>query len=348
MPLLYQVALPLVRRTAAVLRSRAGHGTVVLVNLLRTFVDTVADRAVVPGYSRIGFALRKQWWEPLPDNALAGKRAIVTGAGSGLGEACATGLARLGATVHLAVRSPEKGEDACERILAEVPGADLEVDECDVSDPASMHDFAAGFLAEHPKLAVLVHNAGLLPPERKENGEGDEITLATHVLGPHLLTGLLRPALAEAGGRVVFVSSGGMYAQKLHDEDLQFRHGQYRGASAYARTKRMQVVLARRWATELAPDGIAVHSMHPGWAATPGVTDSLPGFARFMAPLLRTAEEGADTTVWLAASAEGGRESGGFWHDRARRPEHYLPLTAETPEQVERLWTFCVERTGMG
>lgn len=332
---------------AAVLRFGALRGTVIRVSLLRTLLDTAADRAVVPGYSRLGFALRQPWWTPLPPDALAGKRAIVTGANSGLGEACAAGLARLGAAVHLAVRTLEKGEKACDRILAETPGADLEVDECDLADPAGVHDFAAGFLATHDALDVLVHNAGVLPPVRRENEDGDEITLATHVLGPHLLTGLLRPALATAGGRVIFVSSGGMYAQKLHD-DFQFRQGTYRGAAAYARTKRMQVVLARRWAEELAPDGVAVHSMHPGWAATPGVTDSLPGFARLMAPLLRTPEQGADTTVWLAASTEGGRLSGGFWHDRARRPEHYLPWTAESRAQSDALWTFCVRNTGMG
>lgn len=330
-----------------VLRFRRLRGTVIRVNLLRSLVDTVADRAVVPGYSKLGYALRQPWWAPLPSDALAGKRAIVTGANSGLGEACAAGLARLGAAVHLAVRTPEKGEKACDRILAETPGAELEVDECDLADPASVHDFAAGFLATNETLDVLVHNAGVLPSGRQENDDGDEITLATHVLGPHLLTGLLRPALTAAGGRVIFVSSGGMYAQKLHDEDLQFQQGTYRGAAAYARTKRMQVVLARRWAEELASDGVAVHSMHPGWAATPGVTDSLPGFARLMAPLLRTPEQGADTTVWLAASAEGGRLSGGFWHDRARRPEHYLPWTAESRAQADTLWSFCAEHTGI-
>jgi NAD(P)-dependent dehydrogenase (short-subunit alcohol dehydrogenase family) len=103
----------------------------------------------------------------------------------------------------------------------------------------------------------------------------------------------------------------------------------------------MQVVLAQLWGRRLENDGITVHAMHPGWAATPGVTDSLPRFARLMGPLLRSPEQGVDTTIWLAASAEGGRETGLFWQDRAPRPAHYFPWTEETPAQRDRLWAFC-------
>lgn len=89
----------------------------------------------------------------------------------------------------------------------------------------------------------------------------------------------------------------------------------------------MQFVLASQWAERIKGDGITVHSMHPGWSATPGVSDSLPGFATVMGPLLRDADEGADTVVWLASAPEGTRETGLFWHDRAPRPAHYFPCT---------------------
>ncbi|GAA1953225.1 SDR family NAD(P)-dependent oxidoreductase [Amycolatopsis minnesotensis] len=306
--------------------------------------DALADRLIVPGYSKLGFLLRRGGWEDLPANALRGKRAIVTGAGSGLGKATAAGLAGLGAAVHLVVRDAAKGAVARDEIAERVPGAELTVDVCDVSSAGSVRAFAAGFLAGHDALDVLVHNAGVLPPERRETPDGDEITLATHVLGPFLLTGLLAGALRGSGdGRVVFVSSGGMYRAKLRDDDPQYTVGEYRGATAYARTKRMQVVLAGLWDREL--DGVAVHSMHPGWASTPGVTDSLPRFAKLMAPLLRSAEQGADTVVWLAA-VPGGRAGGRLWHDRAPRPPHYLSSTRESRAQRERLWAYCVERTG--
>ena len=86
--------------------------------------------------------------------------------------------------------------------------------------------------------------------------------------------------------------------------------------------------------------------MHPGWADTPGVTDSLPGFARLTGPLLRNAEQGADTAVWLAATGDA-IDSGRFWHDRRQRATHYAPVRVETREEVERFWSFVRETTGV-
>ena len=151
-----------------------------------------------------------------------------------------------------------------------------------------------------PALDGLVHNAGLMTEQRTESREGHELTLSVHVLGPHLLTSLLRPTLTR-GARVVFVASGGMYAQPLAVDDPEFREGEFSGVTAYARAKRMQVVLAERWAEELADSDVGVHVMHPGWADTPGVRSSLPRFRMLTRPILRTPEEGADTVVWLLA-----------------------------------------------
>ncbi|RLK60079.1 SDR family NAD(P)-dependent oxidoreductase [Actinokineospora cianjurensis] len=311
-------------------------------------LDTVLDRAVVPGYTKIGYELRSKFWaaDPTP-GALEGKTAVVTGANSGLGKATVAALAKLGASVHLVVRDAAKGERARDEIAEDVPNAHLEIGECDVSNLASVREFAKAFTAQHGSLDVLVHNAGSLPPSRSETPEGNEVTLATHVLGPFLLTGLLREPLAAAKGRVVFVTSGGMYAARLHSEDPQYRQGEYKGGKAYARTKRMQVVLAEQWAQRLADTGVTVHSTHPGWADTPGVSGSLPGFNKVMGPLLRTPEQGADTIVWLAAAEEPGHSTGGFWHDRRIRPTHYLPWQHDDPQDRKELWDLCVRATGL-
>ncbi|WP_370946042.1 SDR family NAD(P)-dependent oxidoreductase [Amycolatopsis sp. cg5] len=306
-------------------------------------LDTLADRTLVPGYTKLGYRLRSRGWAPL--DSMRGKRVLVTGANSGLGRAAATKFAELGATVHLGVRDLAKGQQAKEELAARFPDAEVHVELCDMSLVDTVREFAAEFVARHDTLDVLVHNAGVLPADRQETSEGNEVTLATHVLGPFLLTGMLVPALIRAKGRVIFVSSGGMYSQQLNDQDPQFRQGKYRGATAYSRTKRMQVVLSGLWAERLKGDGITVHSMHPGWAATPGVSDSLPGFATVMGPLLRNADEGADTVVWLASAPEAARETGLFWHDRAPRPEHYFPWTKESAAQRARLWAFCEETT---
>jgi dehydrogenase/reductase SDR family protein 12 len=309
-------------------------------------VDTALDRTVVPGYTRAGYWLRSRRWpgdDPRPD-ALRGRTAIVTGASSGLGKATAAGLARLGASVRLVVRDVGRAESAAAEIRRDVPGAELEVDCCDVSDL----DDIARYASERPpdKLDVLVHNAGVLPPRRTVTAQGHELTLATHVLGPLLLTERLRPALADAGGRVVLVASGGMYTQPLPAEDPEYLCGGYRGATAYARTKRIQVALTPLLASRLRSDGIGVYAMHPGWSDTPGLTSSLPLFAKLTRPLLRPPGEGADTAVWLAAT-EPAPPAGGFWHDRRMRPAHYLRRTRETEADRLQVWDYCLTAAGL-
>ncbi|MEP7090571.1 MAG: SDR family NAD(P)-dependent oxidoreductase [Nocardioidaceae bacterium] len=312
-------------------------------------LDTVLDRTIVPGYTKLGYWLRSRAWDrndPRP-GVLVGRTVVVTGAGSGLGEAAATAMARLGGEVHLVVRDPVKGAAAADRIRGEVPGAVVVVHQCDVSDFASVRSFAAALRASLTRVDVLVHNAGTMPPERSETTDGHEVTLATHVLGPLLLTELLRPLLAAAGqARVVLVSSGGMYSQRLVADDPEYSKGTYSGTRAYARTKRMQVALTPLMQERWAADGIAVHAMHPGWADTPGVVTSLPGFYQLMKPLLRDATTGADTVVWLAAT-EPPPGGGQFWHDRAPRPEHYLPITRTRGDDLRRLWAAVLDATGL-
>lgn len=316
-------------------------------NALTRAVDTALDRTVVPGYSSLGSRLRRTWWpdDPRPE-ALAGKVALVTGAGSGLGRATALGLARLGATVHLVVRDEAKGAATADAIRDEVPQADVQVRLCDVGDLSAVRRFAEAFTREVDRLDVLVHNAGTLPPERTESADGHELTVAVHVLGPVLMTELLRPVLAGHDARVILVSSGGMYAQRLPAHDPDYRHGDYKGTTAYARSKRMQVALAPLLQERWRADGIAVHVMHPGWAATPGVTSSLPLFAKLTGPILRDADAGADTVVWLAA-AEPAPPGGRFWHDRAPRATHYRRGTRETPGDRARVWQWVLEAVGL-
>lgn len=311
-------------------------------------LDTVLDRAVVPGYSKIGYWVRRRGWpedDPRP-GSLSGKRALVTGANSGLGKATALGLARLGATVHLVVRNEERGRAALAELAEELPEADLHLERCDLSDLDDVRRFAADLLERVHRVDVLVHNAGALPAERTESPDGHEVTVATHVLGPVLLTDLLRPVLAGHDARVVLVSSGGMYTQKLPVSDPDYRRGSYQGAVAYARSKRMQVALTPLLQQRWAEDGISVHAMHPGWADTPGVASSLPLFRTLTRPVLRDAESGADTVVWLAAT-EPAPPGGRFWQDRAERPTHYRRATQETDPERDRVWQWVLDATGL-
>ena len=167
------------------------------------------------------------------------------------------------------------------------------------------------------------------------------------VLGPFVLTSSLVPLLSSTpGSRVLWIASGGMYTQSLDVDTLEMGPAGYKGATAYAKAKRAQVVLSEEWAKRLREAGVVVHAMHPGWADTPGLEVGLPGFRRVLGPLLRTPDEGADTIVWLAAAEEPGRVTGKFWLDRAPRSTTKLVPSGASPEERDALWSLCERLTG--
>lgn len=175
--------------------------------------------------------------------------------------------------------------------------------------------------------------------ERKMTPDNLETNFSTNTLGTYYLTKALIPLLTAASpdARVVTVSSGGMYNEKLDTTDLQFEKMKtFDGVKAYAQNKRAQVELTNRWA-ELYPN-INFYSMHPGWCATPGVEKSLPSLYKFKNQL-RAPSEGADTIIWAAASEEVKKyPSGSFFQDRKVVGQH-LPLsgTQSKPEEVDVL-----------
>lgn len=291
------------------------------------------------GYTKLGYALRSPRWDRSDLAAMDGKVVLVTGATSGLGEAAATGFARLGASVWLVARSRDRG-DATQARIAEKTGSDVvHVAICDLADLRSIRRFSDQCAAEPGRVDVLVHNAGVLTEDRSLSHDGIELTLATNVIGPFLLTKLLLPLLLRsAPTRVINVSSGGMYTQGLHLDDLQSARGRFRGTVAYARSKRIEVVLSKLWARRLDGTGVVVNAMHPGWVDTPGLRDSLPRFHRAVRRLLRTAQQGADTIVWLSSAPEAAHLSGRFWFDRARRRTHLQPWGKESDDDRRRLW----------
>jgi NAD(P)-dependent dehydrogenase (short-subunit alcohol dehydrogenase family) len=308
----------------------------------------LVDPTVVLSFDRTGFRIHALAFRPDDlDVDLAGKRCLVTGANSGIGFETALALADLGAEVLLLCRSRERGEEAATRIREQTGNPRVTVEELDVSRLAAVREVAAR-LALQP-VDVLVHNAGVLPDERGETEDGLERCFATHVVGPHLLTQLLRPALERAqGGRVVWVASGGMYTQRLQIDDPNWKKRRYDGVVAYAETKRAQVVLAELWAEKFAGTRVVVNSMHPGWADTPAVRSSIPGFWRVARKILRSPAEGADTVVWLAASKRGGALTGAFVFDREPRRTHWLPWTRESAADRRRLWSLVERSAGEG
>jgi NAD(P)-dependent dehydrogenase (short-subunit alcohol dehydrogenase family) len=243
------------------------------------------------------------------------------------------------------VRSRERGERALAQVEQRLGGslAGLRLELCDLSDTDSVREFAADFAAREGDLAVLVNNAGILNPARERNAEGIELTFATNVLGPFALTELLLPQLrAGEPGRVINVSSGGMYTARLEGGDLQLDRRPFDGPSFYAHTKRAEVVLTELWAEREPDGGVIFAAMHPGWVDTPGLEKSLPRFRKIVNPLLRDEQQGADTIVWLATAPPADVPSGLFWHDRRPRPTHRVRNTRESIEDRSLLWAECV------
>lgn len=317
---------------------------------LSGLADWAMDRTVVPGYTKLGYKLRGlDGSSPDPDGRLEGSTVLVTGANSGLGYATTRKLASLGTRVVMGVRNEQKGTEALERIKRETGSDQLELQLIDLADLSSVGAAAASLRGRLDSLDALVHNAGLMTSERERSADGYELTLAVHVLGPLLLTHGLVPLLETAApSRVIFVTSGGMYFEKLRGDDLQLERREFSGSSFYAHAKRLQVICTEILDQKL-PAGVTVHAMHPGWAGTPGIERSLPTFNKVLGPLLRDPEAGADTTVWLCAADEPLSKSGRLWMDRRPRPSHRLPWTKAEPGERERAYEELMEMaTGEG
>jgi dehydrogenase/reductase SDR family protein 12 len=318
---------------------------------LAQVIDGAIEVPVVTSFTRLGYDLRSRLghWSDVAEHRLDGRVMVITGASSGLGSVAAEELAGRGALVVLLGRDRVKTERVRDEIAARTGNASLEVVVADMGDLVAVRAAAERIQAAHPCVDVLVHNAGALAADRRVAAGGIEQTVASQVVGPHLLTSLLLPQLRAAGpGRVITMSSGGMYASPLRVSDLQMGDD-YRGSEQYARAKRAQVTLNEMWAVRVSPHDVVFHAMHPGWADTPGVQESLPTFRKIVGPLLRTAAQGADTLVWLAADdGEPLTCTGAFWLDRGQRSIHKLPNTrrSDTPQHRLELWDWVVSASG--
>jgi NAD(P)-dependent dehydrogenase (short-subunit alcohol dehydrogenase family) len=316
----------------------------------RALVDALLELAVVPSFSRVGLQVRRRLWdwaEPGPA-ALAGSTALVTGATGGLGRETAETLARLGARVVLVGRDRAQLEQLRTSLVDRIGEDRFPIFAADMASLESVRSMAEAIRASEPRLDVLVDNAGAIYAERTSTAEGLEASSALMAVGPFVLVAGLLPLLRQSpDARVIAVTSGGMYTQSLDVEDLDGSSVAYSGARFYARAKRAQVALVREWARRTTGSTVSFNAMHPGWARTPGLTESLPGFDRVMGPILRTPAEGVDTIVWLATAPRAAIGSGRLFLDRRPRPFDRVPWTRLAAAQRRRLWDVVVARAGI-
>jgi NAD(P)-dependent dehydrogenase (short-subunit alcohol dehydrogenase family) len=286
--------------------------------------------------------------EVIEDVDLSGRRAVVTGANSGIGVETARALAAHGADVTLAVRRPEAGEQVAAELRKATGNDAIRVARLDVGDLDSVRAFTAAW---HGPLHMLINNAGIMmPPELERGIAGHEQQFATNYLGHFALAlGLHRALAAADGARLVSVSSNGHLFSPVVFDDIDFRFRPYEALVAYGQSKTADILLAveaqRRWSG----DGITANSLHPGAIATN--LQRHTGGLRTPEPFRKTIEQGAATSVFLAAHPGIEGVGGRYFEDvneapvvHARPTEYGVPGVAAyalDPDNAERLWELA-------
>jgi NAD(P)-dependent dehydrogenase (short-subunit alcohol dehydrogenase family) len=294
--------------------------------------------------------------EQIPDQA--GRTAVVTGANSGLGLVAARELARAGAKVVLACRNSEKGAAAAGSIRAAVPGASVAVEGLDLADLASVRAFAERFGSDREGLDLLINNAGVMAPPRRETADGFESQFGTNHLGHFALTGLLLARMqGREDARIVTVSSTAHKFGRINFDNLAGGRRYFRW-NAYGQSKLANILFARELDKRLRAAGSTVSSMaaHPGYSATNLQTAAPPLLDRVVmtvtnALLAQSAEMGALPELYAATrpNLDGGLFIGpdGFEEQRGY-PRVVNPVKAGRDEETAaRLWTVSEELTGV-
>jgi NAD(P)-dependent dehydrogenase (short-subunit alcohol dehydrogenase family) len=301
----------------------------------------------------------------LPD--LRGRTAVVTGASSGLGLETARLLARAGATVVMTARTRAKHDAAEADVRRTDPDADLRFQQLELADLGNVRDAAAALAAAHPRLDVLVNNAGVMMTPEATTADGLELQLGTNHFGHFALTGLLLgPLLAADGARVVTVSSGAHHLGRMDFGDLHQQHAAgYDTVAQYARSKLANLLFALELQRQFDAAGVAARSVaaHPGYTATnlqragvrmPGgglVHKVLDVGMRVLNPLVgMRVEQGVQAQVHAAvADVPGGSYWGpqGFREMRGPVGPARIGPRARDADAARRLWEISVETTGV-
>lgn len=293
----------------------------------------------------------------VPDQS--GRLAVITGSNTGLGFDTARVLAAHGAQVVMACRDTAKADAAAAKIRSLTPGAQVGVQKLDLGSLASVRAGAAEIAAAHPRIDLLINNAGVMYPPKSTTADGFEMQFGTNHLGHFALTGLLLPNLLDVdGSRVVVVASIAHKMQaKIDFDDLQWERRPYSRVASYGQSKLANLMFAYDLQRRLAAAGsktIAV-AAHPGVAATeltrhiPGA--GLPGVNWLSGRLLNTAEMGALPT--LRAATDKAVQGGQYWGPDGFREMRGYPVLATSSRQSQdvaiqqRLWQVSQDLTGV-
>jgi retinol dehydrogenase 12 len=271
------------------------------------------------------------------------KICLVTGATSGIGRETALELARMGMELVLPVRNMEKGEALLEEIHAVTGNGKARLFECDLASMASIRDFAAAFSKAYDRLDVLVNNAGIWETRRSVSTDGIEKVFAVNHLAPFLLTNLLLGAVkASPDGRIINVSSNAHRAAKMNFSDLEGKK-KWSHIRAYSQSKLANILFTRQLAKQLKGSKATANSLHPGFVQT-SLFDGFPDWMMgLISPIMLSTQEGAQTSLYLAASPEVKHINGAYFAKRRIKPPS---AAARNDADAEKLWAVSLEYVG--
>lgn len=278
---------------------------------------------------------------------LRGKVCLITGAGAGIGRAMTAALAERGAAVTAVVRDAARGEAMISELRARTQNPNLELLVCDLASQRQIRAAAAGFKQRHPKLDLLIHQAGLAPSRHTLTEDGVELTLAVNHYAAFLLTELLREPLVRATPSRVIVSTGGLSGiGKIHFDDLDGKRG-WKPLRALAQSKLANVLHVQELAERLRPHGVTVNAYDPQASRTDfakgsgGVMGVMMAIARLIAP---PPEVAAADLLHLATSEGIASLTGKYFLKRTEKP---FPKSARDPALAARLWEVSAQATGL-
>jgi len=279
---------------------------------------------------------------------LTGQTILITGATRGIGYATAEALARMGARVIVHGRDSKRVQRVCQTLGESVPHGAIDGVVADLGALAEVRRLAGEIDARYARLDVLINNAGLVTRRRQETVDGLERQLAVNHLAPFLLSNLLLPKLrAGQAGRIVTVASMAHRRAAFDLDDLNWTRRRYSGIGAYGATKLANILFTRELARRLDGSNVTANCLHPGVVATHifagmGVFGAL--FGRATRPFMRTIEEGAQTSVFLASADAARGLSGGFYSDSQR----VEPAPAARDDAAAAaLWRISERLTGL-
>lgn len=283
---------------------------------------------------------------------------VITGATGGIGLHTALGVAAHDSKPHVVLtgRDQARGEEAVERVKQASGNPNISLMLGDLSDQGSLNDLAQRLVQQHPRIDVLINNAGMLSTQLKHNAQGAELCFYVNVVAPYALTQALLPALKAAEHARVLNITGGLMTDRIDPQDMQAQKG-YVALSSYSHTKRLMEAMSLWQSRALDPSEVSVHVIYPGAAST-SMTQamsfkSLPWWMRPFWPVFsmfmqrdddgKSAAKAARSSIWAAFAPELRQTTGHYYDTKCRRKSLNSSVLDETNQalvmkEIERFY----------